>query len=40
MVPEMDSWLVKVELTPPSLADNSGDADQLLRGVKRRIGSE
>jgi len=32
--------LVRVELPPPSLADNSGDADRLLRGVKRRIGSD
>jgi len=31
---------VRVELPPPSLADNSGDADRLLRRVKRGIGSD
>ncbi len=40
MDPDMDSWLVKVTLTPPSLADNSADTDRLLRALKRQIGCD
>ncbi len=33
-------WVERVELTPPSLADNSGDADRLVRALKRRVGAD
>ena len=40
MHPDPKSWLVKVALEPPSLADNSADADRLRRALKKQIGSD
>ncbi len=31
-------WVVQVTLQPPSLADNSADADRLLRALKHELG--
>ncbi len=33
-------WVERVTLTPPNLADNSGDADRLSRALKRRLGAD
>jgi uncharacterized 2Fe-2S/4Fe-4S cluster protein (DUF4445 family) len=33
-------WVERVTLTPPSLEDNSGDADRLARALKRRLGTD
>ncbi len=35
-----DGWVIRVELTPPSLGDNTGDADRLLRALGRRLASD
>ena len=40
MHPDMNSWLVKVTLVAPSLADNSADTDRLLRTLKSKIGCD
>lgn len=40
MHPDMNSWLVEVTLSPPSLSDNSADTDRLLRALKRKIGCD
>ena len=32
--------LVRVDLTPPSLEDNTADADRLLRALKRKTGAD
>lgn len=36
--PEGPGWVARFELTPPSLQDNSADADRLCRAVRRELG--
>ncbi|MFP4032954.1 MAG: ASKHA domain-containing protein [Desulfococcaceae bacterium] len=38
--PNVSTRLVRVELTPPSLGDNTADADRLIRALKRETGAE
>jgi len=32
-------WVVDLELTPPSLGDNTADADRLVAGLQKQLGS-
>lgn len=40
MTEETAGWVVAVRLTPPSLADNTADADRLKNALKIKLGTE
>ncbi len=40
MTEETAGWVVTVRLTPPSLADNTADADRLKNALKIKLGAE
>jgi len=39
-LPESDRWIrsIRVRTTPPSLKDNTGDADRLIKGIEKVLG--
>jgi hypothetical protein len=39
---ETDRWIrtITVNTTPPSLKDNTGDVDRLLKGIEKELGGE